>query len=54
MKRPMLRWPDIEAPPADRPASSLGTRLTWMALIWAGSVTALLGLASLLRLVLKA
>ncbi len=54
MKRPLLRWPAIQAPRDDAPLLPLHTRLKWMALIWAGSVAALLAVAMLLRLVLKA
>ncbi len=54
MKRRLLRWPDIQAPREDAPLLPLHTRLMWMALIWAGSVAALLVVALLLRLVLKA
>jgi hypothetical protein len=54
MKRLRLRWPQIHAPRDDAPLPPLHTRLMWMVLIWAGSVAALLVVAMLLRLVLKA
>ena len=54
MKRQLLRWPVIQAPREDAPLPRLHIRLMWMALIWAGSVAALLAVALLLRLVLKA
>lgn len=52
MKPSLLRWPVVQAPPEDAPLPPLRTRLMWMALIWASSVTALLAVALLLRLVL--
>jgi len=54
MKRPVLRWPVIQAPREDAPLAPLHHRLLWMVLIWAGSVAALLAVAMLLRLALKA
>ena len=53
MKRPLIRWPVIETPQEGSTSMPLRTRLGWMALIWAGSVTALLAVAMLLRMVLK-
>jgi hypothetical protein len=54
MKQPLLRWPVIEAPQDGAPLLPLHNRLMWMAVIWAGSVAALLAVAMLLRLALKA
>jgi len=53
MKRPPLRWPEIRAQRQDAPLPPLHVRLMWMALIWAGSVAALIAVAMLLRLVLR-
>jgi hypothetical protein len=53
MKRPLIRWPAIQVPRDDAPLPPLRKRLMWMALIWAGSVAALLVVAMLLRLVLR-
>lgn len=54
MKRPMLRWPAMTAPPPGVPVPPLWRRLAWMAGIWLASTGALLLVAWLLRLVLKA
>ncbi|CAN5833353.1 hypothetical protein BH11PSE8_BH11PSE8_30290 [soil metagenome] len=54
MKRPLLRWPAIDAPRDGAPLLPLRQRLMWMVIIWAGSVGALLAVATLLRWVLKA
>jgi hypothetical protein len=54
MKQPLLGWPVIEALQDDAPLLPLHTRLAWMAVIWTGSVAALLVVAMLLRLALKA
>jgi hypothetical protein len=53
MKRRLLQWPAIEAPQDGARLPPLRVRLLWMAVIWAGSVGALLAVAMLLRLVLK-
>jgi hypothetical protein len=54
MKRPLLRWPAIATPNPDAPLAPLWVRLTWMAGLWAGSIGALMLVATLLRWVLKA
>lgn len=53
MKRLPLRWPAIHAPRDDAPLPPLRVRLMWTALIWACSVTALMVVTLLLRVVLR-
>jgi len=47
-------WPVIAAKPEDTPTPPLWSRLLWLAGIWAASTGALLGVAMVLRWVLKA
>jgi hypothetical protein len=54
MKLPAMKWPAIAPPPDDVPPVKLSKRLFWMAGIWAASVSALLLIAELLRLTLRA
>ncbi|MBC7502430.1 MAG: DUF2474 domain-containing protein [Herminiimonas sp.] len=54
MKLPALKWPAIAPPPHGAPPVKLSKRLFWMAGIWAASVIALLIVAELLRLTLRA
>lgn len=48
-----LRWPAIQAPRDDASLPPLRVRLMWTAFIWACSVTALLVVTLLLRVVLR-
>lgn len=56
MKLPKCQWPAI-TPPAPHtppaPPTRLAVRLLWMTAIWAGSILALLAVASIVRLVLR-
>ncbi len=47
-----MRWPAIVAPSSDPPTKSLGVRLMWMAIIWAGGVSCVLIVSLILRGVL--
>lgn len=53
MKFPRLKWPDIAPPPPDSPRSPLWVRIGWMLALWGGSVLVLLGIASVLRVILR-
>ena len=53
MKTPIFRWPSMTAARPDESLGPLWVRLLWMAGIWAASVIALLGVAFVLRWVLK-
>jgi hypothetical protein len=47
-----MKWPH-RSPPTHEVTQPLWRRLAWMAAIWAGSVTVLLIVAMLIRLMLK-
>lgn len=53
MKTSLFRWPDITTASAQEPLQPLWRRLLWMAGIWAASIVLLLGVAMVLRWVLK-
>jgi len=53
MKPRLFRWPAITTRRSDEPLPPLWNRLLWMAGIWGASTTALLGVAMVLRWVLK-
>jgi hypothetical protein len=54
MRRFHFGWPNIAPAPVDQPLPPLWRRLLWMAGIWVASVAALLVVAALLRLLIKA
>ena len=54
MKWPVLQWPAIVTPQNDDPLPPWWVRVAWMTGIWAGSIGALLLVAWLIRMTLKA